>query len=381
MILISLAKLVFEPPDWPIFLSVIGALLLVWEVVALFRYASRRMSPVAAAGITITGIIAGPALMILGLFVGVMTASTRMEKRLRGFTGLIVGGVGTLVAGMGWLMWVWPCEGSLVTIAVCMSLWVMRSYAKTTSPLPDVQKIVLLTIRIAIIMLLVGWVMRPTLSTVQYETYRPLIVFGVDTSESMQRADMPPNLKQESLTEKQEPITRIAAVSQGVMSLSYLLDVLTDQCDLQWFAFSSSPGPPAQYHTDDEAVLKSLLATKPGSGTGIGDSLQAVSDPFIASGRNIQSVVLLSDGCNNISAKITPEKFASRMSSRGVRVFAVGVGSDKVIGKICALSVRTTGAPDTTRAFGKMSIKPTVEAIGLKGRTIKIGRASCRERV
>ena len=372
MILISLAKLMFEPPDWPIFLSVIGAGLLVRELVGLFRYALRRRGPITATVLTLTGLVAGPALMVLGVFIGVMTASTRMEKHLRGFTGLIVGGLGTLVAGMGWLMWVWPCEGSLVTIAICMSLWAVRGYAKTTSSLPGAQKIILLTIRIVVILLLTGWVMCPTWYTVQYETDRPLIVFGVDTSESMQRADMPPNFTHESLTENQEPITRINSVSQGIMSLSYLLDTLTDQCDLQWFAFSSSPTAPVQYHTDGEAILKSLLKTTPGAETGIGDSLQAVFDPLIASGRNVQSVVLLSDGCNNTSVKITPEKFASRMTSRGVRVFTVGVGSDKVIGKTRALSVQTTGGPDTTRAFGKMSIKPGIQALGLKGRTVKV---------
>ncbi|MCK5113711.1 MAG: VWA domain-containing protein [Phycisphaerae bacterium] len=362
----------FEPPDWPLFLAVVGALLLTREVVGLFRYALKRVRPVGAAFITLVAIIAGPALVVLGIFLGVMTASTRMEKHLRGFTGLVVGSIGTLVAAMGWLIWVWPREGSLVTIAVCASLWAVRSYAKTTSPLPRVKKNILLALRIVIILLLTGWVMRPTLRTVRYETYRPVVLFGVDTSQSMLRSDMPPNFKQESLSANQEPITRIAAALQGFTRFSYLLDSLADQYDLQWFAFSSSPTPAAAYRPNDEAFLKSLFSTTPGGGTAIGDSLQTVFDPFVTSNQSVQSVVVISDGCNNMSAKITPEKFASRMNSRGVGVYTVGVGSEKVIGETCALSVRTTGSPDKTRAFGKMLVKPSVECIGLQGRTIEV---------
>ena len=366
------ATLAFEPPDWPIFLAGVAMVLLGWEVSLLLRRIWRGRTTIAALCMTVAAFAAGPILAASGLLYGVMTAATGGKPRGREI--VLVGVWGTLLVLLGGAVWSRPSVGGIVAIATVACLWVSRAYRRTTSPLEPGTKAWLFALRLAVIVLLGCWSLRPVLQRTHLETVRSVLLIALDCSSSMQRRDMPPNYQNAALSPDQNPIRRIDAIRQALSGEADAIDTLSERADLEWFAFDQTPvtSHPLQ---DKKKPWALLLESPPGPATAIGDCLQGVFDPISAAGRDVTAIVLLSDGCNNTSAVIGPEKFAARMATRDVPVHTVGVGSEKVTSKMHALTVRTPGAARTVNAFSRMSIKPVIDAIGLPGRTVKV---TCR---
>lgn len=405
------AKLVFDTPDWPEVLRLAGAAAMLLEVLAMFwrrrswGNASRPEAPhipphwglggVAMAltpvpilaAFTLLGgqylgrwgttLAAGLAGMILASVAGIMAMlSSGKAWRALAIDCLLGAALSMFACGI----YFWPVEGSIAALAFCGPAWAIRSYGRTTSPIRRGIRISLLAARILAILLLLGWLARPALEYQRYNPVPSVVVIGFDSSSSMQRRDMPSDYLQEPAELRGEAVTRAQALQQALHAQERELWDLTEQGDVDFFTFSTAarshamvPSHEKSWRTPKAGVLD--LPPAKGPATGIGDSLADAFAPYAASSREVSAFILFSDGCNNTSDVIAPDKEALLMGSRGVPIFTVGVGCDKITSATRTLSVRELRAPDEVEAFNQLPITAVVQALGLAGKAIRV---TCR---
>ena len=349
-------------------LSVLAALAMAWEVVTMLRRRLTTQGPAAAVGITIASLLAGPLLAAAAVVHGALAAT---GGPLPGGGILLVSLWGTGLAALAILTAFWVPLGAIVTIGVVAIAWAVRSYTRTTSPLSRRAKALLLGLRILVLLLLAIWALGPALEYRRTEDVRGLMLVAVDVSASMQRRDMPPKYTYTRLAKNDVPISRLAAVTQGMADQHEALGEISRQSDIELFAFDATGKPPRQIRPDRNEDLP-LPDKATGLATALGDALAAAFDPYAAAGRDISAILLLSDGCNNTSDIIAPDKFAALMGSRGVGLYTVGVGSDTAGASTRILTVKTLAAADEVEAFNSLPITATIEAMGLKDRKVEV---------
>ncbi|HUS47462.1 MAG TPA: hypothetical protein VM098_05055, partial [Phycisphaerae bacterium] len=359
--------LVFEPPPWPVVLTSVAALLLAWELAGLLMTVWRGRSVRAAMGLT-AALLGGP---LTALVAGVYGAGGGTADRPSLGRDMLAASLkATLLAVLIALVAFWPLSGAVIAITACALLWAIRSYGRTTSATSRLWKTVLLAFRLAALLLMGMWAMGPQLEYQVDTEVRQTLLVAVDTSASMQRRDVPGTAALGAGQEPVPPVSRIEAVDQHLQGALGELRRIAEDADVGLFAFSATPQALGAIEADGEFDLR--LPDANGQATAIGDSAQAAADSYLRQRLELAGIVLISDGCNNTSEGVSPEKFASRMALSGVPIHTVGVGSDQVTPSTLALNVRELAAPDQINAFNRLPIRATVESFGLKGRTIRV---------
>ncbi len=361
-------SLVFMQREWPVLLSVLATIALAWEVMAIFRRQVSMQGPVAAVGSTIGSLLAGPLLAVVAVAHGALSAG---GGSLPGRGILLVSLWGTTLATLAGLMIFWAPIGAIMMIGVVAIAWAVRGYRRTTSPLSRRAKVLLLGLRILLLLLLVIWALSPALEYRRTEDVRGLMLVAVDVSASMQRRDMPPKYTYTRLGENDVPISRLAAVTQALTDQHQALAEICKQSDIELFTFDAGPNPARQIRPDSDEPLP-LPNKAAGLATALGDALATAFDPYAVAGRDVSAILLFSDGCNNTSDIIAPDKFAALIGSRGVGLYTVGVGSDTADGTTRILTVKTLAAADEVEAFNSLPITATIEAMGLKDRKVEV---------
>lgn len=331
-------QVVFEPPRWPVVLTVAAGMALLWEAVSL----------------------------------GIAIWRNRTVGERIAPMDVIHGG---LVPPLGALVVFWPTGGSVIALAACGILWAIRGYGATTSPVRRRTKGWLLAARIAALFLLACWVLGPGLEFQYKQDVRGVVLVGVDTSGSMQRFDMPPAYTDRALVRGTDPIRRIEAVRQAMEDQGPALKALSEKADVEVFNFSATAEPPVglvRKRGQDPFVVGDAN----GLATALGDSIAAAFDPYNNKGRRVVGIILISDGCNNASDVVEPETEARVLRQRNVPVHTVGVGSEKVTGSMRMLTVKELAAPapgkEEVQRFNSLPITATVDAIGLKDKQVKV---------
>ena len=140
------------------------------------------------------------------------------------------------------------------------------------------------------------------------------IVMALDVSTSMLARDFNPD--------------RITAAKE--VAAEFIADRISDRIGLVVFAGESLTQSPL---TTDRATLQTLLArVRSGlieDGTAIGNGLATAINRLRESDAKSKVVILLTDGSNN-RGDISPMTAAEIAKSLGIRVYTVGVGSNKV---------------------------------------------------
>lgn len=352
--------LTFSPPAWPALLATAAWLLLAVEAALLLWRLARGRSWMPAAGWCAAALLLGPLLAIVGLLLAVMTTGAGIT--VRGWQALRVGLRGSMVLLLAVLAGRGGSSGAVLVVAAACAFWAVRAYRRTTRPLSPRTKAWLLAARIAVILLAALWVLRPTWVHARQQRVTPMLLIGVDRSASMDRRD--------ATRDDGTLCSRTEALREALRRRQGELRELQTQADVEWYAFDEAPTPPEA--SVEGGPPGSVWDGAPGSVTAIGDAAQAVFEPLSAHGWDVAGIVLLTDGCNNLSRRVSPETFAARMGARDIPVHAVGVGSPTVTAGLRSLTVRSCGAPSRIDAFNTMTIRPVVEALGLKGKTIEV---------
>ncbi len=352
--------LTFSPPPWPALLATVAWLLLACEAAMLVWRLAQRRSHATAAIWAVAVLLLGPALAVVGLLLTVMTSGSGLP--VRGRAMLRAGLRGSLVMLLAVVIHVGGVGGAVVAITVLCAVAVVRAYRRTTRPIPPRTKLWLLGGRIAVILLATLWVLQPTWIHTRQQRVTPVLLVGVDRSSSMDRRD--------ATRDDGTLCSRTEALREALQRRQGDVQELQKQADVEWYAFDEAPTSPEG--SAEGLPPGAIWKGPPGDATAIGDSAQAVFEPLSAHGWDVAGIVLMTDGGNNLSRRVSPEMFAARMGARGVPVYTVGVGSPIVTAGLRSLTVQSCGSPSRVDAFHAMQIKPVVEALGLAGKTIEV---------
>jgi hypothetical protein len=351
----------FDPPDWPVTLASLAAVLLGGELALLvLRFRRRGAGHRSALAWTAAAIGAGPLMAMGGLVRSVISAADGNESRQEGRLWLWGGLRGSALLAMGVAVYRAPTGGSLLVLLVLGGTWCVRAMRNPTRPISPRHRRLLLALRLGVLVLLGLWALNPVDISTRRERIPPAVLIGVDRSASMAIRDMPPPAGGEA-------ISRYEALQNTFRRLYGAWEQLADTVDLNWYTFAGRAHDP---------IRRSQPPTEPADPTGavtaIGDTLQSAYDQLAATGADVRAVVLLSDGCNNTVSQIAPEILAERLGRAGTTLHTVQLGQDTPAEKLHVLRVQNLQAPQTVDAFSRFSVTGQLEAIGLAGRTVMV---------
>lgn len=207
--------------------------------------------------------------------------------------------------------------------------------------------VVLLSLRTVGLLLLLAILMRPMCEERPEGKERRALAVLVDTSRSMNTYDAGDR-------------SRLAAVREEALGDSALWDALQNEHLLRFYEFSEEARP----HS-----LANLLKTESAEGTAtdLGGSLLSVLNVAASGGEGLTGVLVLSDGRDNIG--VDPELPAREAYSRGVPVFACGVGTSEEVRDI-ALS--STTLEDFAFIGEETAVWANVYQRGFAGQTVNV---------
>ncbi len=378
--------LIFTLLDAAAWLVYAAGAALAWELVSLLRALWRDHSPALVGPLALACLGAGPLTAAGAAVYGGMF--TPQGEAFRGKSVVFAGLRGTLVMVLAALTLAEAYRRNLgltqaapncalVAVMIATVIWALRAYRRTTSPLKRRHKLGLLALRLLVIALLAAWAARPVLEYEKEIEVQGLVLIGIDASTSMTLRDMPPDYKLAAIDPAAKPVSRTESVRQALVANRDQFHRIAEHAQLRVFSFAGGARNARVFEPDqDDAFDRTFAVPMPtGKITAIGDSASAAADPSAIGHTHVAAMLLLTDGCNNASDTISPEKFAALMGSRGVPVFAVGVGSSTVTGATRTLTVRDLAAADEVEAFNRLPIAAVVEAMGLAGREVTV---TCR---
>ncbi|MFP4216645.1 MAG: glutamine amidotransferase [Planctomycetota bacterium] len=366
-----LSYLVLNPPNWPVLLPTVAAAGLAWEIVSLTGSFIRRTDWPRGLALTAAALLVGPLAVVASIVRVAMHASAGDQERRETFIPHFLRG--SAIAVLAVVVWKFGASGGVCAIGAVAMLWSVRAYSRTTAPLKRRSKILLLTLRIAVILLLTLWALGPADESVREVEIRGVALVGIDTSASMARKDMPLDYRSDTVPEDVPPLERMESLRQAISEQWNRIAALADQVDLELFLFDSSAGSVQNLLPDGRDVIR--FAQPDGPATALGDATNRALEQFAASRRDVVAVMLFTDGCNNTTDILTPIKLAEIKGSQGLPIFTVGVGWDRVTGSTHTLSVRDLSAPEEVEVFNRLPITATIEAVGLPESQAKV---TCR---
>lgn len=194
-----------------------------------------------------------------------------------------------------------PYVFALLVLLIIAAVW--ASYYKTTRPLSSNWKAAFITLRSAVLVLLLFCLLRPVVTTTQVSPQETYLAVLVDNSQSMAVADMSGDR------------TRMEAVQNEFVQGGVLED-LSESFQLRTFSFDKQTRRIASLDEGAEA----------GTASSIDQALAYVEDQL--NGLPLGGVVLISDGADN--SNVDPAIRAQGFGDRQIPIFTVGVGQDQI---------------------------------------------------
>lgn len=246
------------------------------------------------------------------------------------------GGRRLVLAGLDVLPW-WVAAGAVaVVLLLVLYRYERRLVGRRTG-------MVLLGLRLAAALSLVGSLLEPVLERVTRETVRGRVILGVDRSESMATIDPGPPARPRIDTAGQllaQPWLRSLAAAHAVEAFAFARDAVPLPLDQLTDSRRTTPDPTAD-GTNWEPVLEAALAGQDDSPT--------------------LGVILLTDGREN--ARTSAQPAVERLRERGVPVYPVLIGSVSPPRDAAVAAVRV---PETVDRGHSARIDVTVKADGLE---------------
>ncbi len=262
-----------------------------------------------------------------------------------------------MIEWIGWLLgqdWNAFAEGSLSFGASLSWLWLLLGvvlaisgitllYRKTTSPLSQPLRILLIGLRSIILMILLVALFRPMLTTSKVLPQESFLAVLVDDSQSM------------SLLDEGESETRSHRVQEWLFDSDNTLERLQENFRVRTYRFTDST----------QRTLGPDDLTQQGVHTAIGQSLAHVTTELRE--LPLSGIVLLSDGKDNSNAD--PLVNAATLKSLNVPVFSIGVGPETVRKDLELVDVQ---ASPTVMEGSIFEIHAFIRHQGFEGREIEL---------
>lgn len=216
-------------------------------------------------------------------------------------------------------------------------------YRRTTRPLTPRWRLLLISLRSAVLILLLLMLLRPVISTWETNPQETYLAVLVDDSESMQIADMANNQ------------SRNEAVRSALYGDDGVLATLADRYQVRTFGF-------------DKALRRAgsgLDLTAAGNLSSPDTALQQLADQL--GGLPLSGVVLISDGADNSGADVLAR--ARDFAARQIPIFTVGVGQSEIPTDVGITSV---SAASTILDNSVYDVQATLIQQGYAGRRVNL---------
>ncbi len=181
---------------------------------------------------------------------------------------------------------------------------VVLLYRKTTRALSPAWKAGLISLRSAVLIILLFCLLRPIVTTEQVIPQESYLAVLVDDSQSMTIEDEPGSS------------SRAQAVSQFLYGDSGVLNALSDTFQIRTFRFDK----------ETQRVVDSADLSSAGTASSIDQALEYVDQQL--SGLALGGVLLLSDGADNEG--VDPVERAQGFGAREIPIFTVGAGQENI---------------------------------------------------
>lgn len=189
-------------------------------------------------------------------------------------------------------------------IAIALIGLVFLLYRKTTRTLSPAWKTTLISLRSAVLLVLLFCLLRPIVTTEQVTPQESYLAILVDDSQSM------------SIEDESGGVSRAQAVSQLLFDDAGVIESLSDTFQIRTFRFDKNT----------QRVIDSADLGSAGTASSIDQALEYVDQQL--SGLALGGVLLLSDGADNEG--IDPVERAQSFGAREVPIFTVGAGQENI---------------------------------------------------
>lgn len=242
-----------------------------------------------------------------------------------------------------------PLVGMIWTFLI-LALVCVEFYRRLLEPLGPARTAGLMGLRLIAIALLVPMLFEPVIRFVSRpKPQRPLLVL-IDTSGSM------------SVPDVQNGPTRLESVVRMLLPKTGLL---ADHFVPTYFRFDATTRK-----LDSTAALPALVADGPAT-----DLVGAVATALASTDREDASVLLISDGIDNVSPNVLS---AIRASRRPVHTVAVG-SENAAPTSLINVAIRDVSIPDELSVGTQTLVKATIESSALNDRVIDVKLAEIDE--
>lgn len=258
----------------------------------------------------------------------------------------------------------WVLGLVIVPLVVAFAWWSYGGLARLARP----WRIGLASLRGLAIALCLFALFQPAFEIVRYTKTQTQVHVLIDDSASMQRKDSYPDASQRAalaaVADQQDfaGTTRLELVRKVIERPGGLVETLRKTHDVRLFRFARKPMP-----IRDLSELQGKA-----SRTQIGDAL----DLHLAEtgSVNLDSVILVSDGCNN--AGLPPVEVAGKYRSADLPIWSLGVGDPSK-----PKNIRLIGPPGPKEALRReeVAFDTTLSSEGLEGRRVTVTLQGSRD--
>lgn len=247
----------------------------------------------------------------------------------------------------------------LVVILAATISQVVRGYAAAGNSASRTARVILAMLRLSAILLVFLALLRPIASWMDERRVRPSLMIVRDASRSMTIADVPDD-------DGRRFESRGRAVRRAMAELAPRLDAVAQSWNIVQGRFSDV------LKVDAPATTKPTDAPDDGSATAIGAALTASLAMQTDVEHPLGAVILISDGAENLEGEVGSAAAAKSLSTAGVSLYTVGVGSASPMGDTRMIVSRALTAPDRVSAGTKISVTADFECLGFAGEPVEI---------
>ncbi|MDD4889406.1 MAG: VWA domain-containing protein, partial [Phycisphaerae bacterium] len=245
---------------------------------------------------------------------------------------------------------------ALFIIAAMLVAWVAHSYGRTTSPISKRSRMLLIGLRILIVLLLLAYLLKPTLRRVEVFYEKAILVLMFDTSKSMNISDAGADAR----------TSRADALRSALAAESGRLDKLSELFDVRKFTFDERCNPDVKQVSD---ALKMPAGETTALGRSIRDAVQ------ISQGRKISGVIVFTDGVDNAVPAGEPMRVAEDLGrlASPVPIWTVGLGRETPATNRPAAIIKELALSDRRiPAFNVLGVHAVYDLINLPAHPVKV---------
>ncbi|MDK1031497.1 MAG: vWA domain-containing protein, partial [Planctomycetia bacterium] len=238
-----------------------------------------------------------------------------------------------------------------IIVAAALIVLTVIAYRRFSPPVPRRIARILWALRGAAILAVLVLLFRPEVESFRLEERTAALIFLVDGSKSMGISDESAPGKSVRTSRAKALVDAVAATGDAYKRLG-----ATYKIKVFHFGVSLRAGDSLSAGTGDEA-------------TRLGDALGELSRRNLAD--PIAAVVLLSDGGENLSTVTTPADGARALGRRGVPVFCVPLGLDRVGETLRDVSAQGLSCPRVAFVGNRVRVRALFRLLGLAGKSVR----------